>query len=632
MSAICGIYRFNQCVISQTELLRMTQAMTSLGPDGSGVWQSQGIGFGYCAFHLTDDSLNETLPYFDPLSKIAMTIDSRLDNRSELCTHFGIKNTPDVTDGFLILRAYQRWGKDCPNHLLGEFAVVLWDENQQELICFTDHTGQRPIYYYHDERLFAFASTINALHALRDVPRKPNLERIAMHENLSYTLQRPRMTWYQNIEALSARSLLSVKNQRVQSHIYWQPDIHQRIHFSSEDEYIEAFQDLFQTIVRDKMRSHYLINTLHSGGLDSSAITAMASHILHQENKSLTALSAVLPPGYQGNGSDEQSYIHLLQKPNLHIQHIVDSWRGPFDGLADPGFFMGGPNRSSRYYLYQGFASAASSQGARIILDGCFGEQGPSFHGNGYFAELFLKMKWMTLFQESRLHASRYHRSWTKLAFREIFMPFLSAKLQAGLSLRSDIHFSQALSLIQPEFRETHFPNLLFQKEHVHLNTQYPSHRRHQYQNMCYLDPMAAPVIHADGGLPVHLSYPYHDKRMLEFCLALPGNLKVRHGYKRYTIRSGMRGLMPDELRFRTSKEPFSPDFHDRYNRQLAQARAFVNETNPHPLIKEIIDITKLKSALQHPMQTNRCSTARDFMSMHTIPFTLYLMAFLSTF
>ncbi len=632
MSGICGLYRTNNDFVNQNEIQKMTDSIASLGPDGAGSWSSKCVGFGHRAFHLTEDSVNEVLPYFDPISKLAITTNCRLDNRSELCNRFGIKNEPGISDSFLILHAYKQWGKECPKYLLGEFAVAIWDENQQELICFTDHTGQRAIYYYHDEHLFAFSSQINALHTLKDIIRKPNLERIAADGNIGYLLEQPEITWYKNIFSLSARTLLSVTNKKVQRQIYWQPDIHQRIHFTSEEEYIEAFQALFTTIMHNKLRSHCPVVTLHSGGLDSSAITAMASKILHTENKRLTALSAVLPAEYQGSATDEQYYVQLLQKPNLQIQHITDTWRGPFDGLDDPDYFMDGPNKSSRYYLYRAFTTKASAQGARIILDGCFGEKGPSFHGNGYFAELLLTGRWHTLLKESYLHTNLYQRSWIKFACRELVIPLLPVGLQAKINLRSDIYFSQQLSFIKPDLRKTYTCNKLYQNERKNFNAQHPNHRLHQYQNINYLDSTSSHSVHDNDGRPIHFSYPYNDKRMLEFCLALPGNLKVRNGYKRYAIRSGMQGLMPDELRFRTTKEPFSPDFHDRYNRQLAKAREYVTNVTKTPLIEKIIDIERLKLELDYSMQTNRCATARDFTSMHSIPAAIYLMGFLSTF
>lgn len=631
MSGICGLYRFNNTLITQAELYQMTLAMSSLGPDGFRMWQINSVGFGHQAFHLTDDAINDRLPYFDPALKLAITADCRLDNRAVLCTHFQLKNEPSVTDSHLILRAYQRWGKDCPQYLLGEFAGVIWDEQSQELICFTDHTGQRTFYYYLDANLFAFATDLHALHTLPGVPRKPNLERIAAEGNIGYLLNYPEMTYYEDIFIASSRTLFSVKNKRIVRHVYWQADIHQRSYFASEDEYVEAFQDLFSTIIRDKLRSHFPSMTLHSGGLDSSAITAMAAHELLTEGKNLTALSAVLPPGYQGKMTDESHYINLLTNSNLTIHAITDTWRGPFDGLEDRHSWMAEPNRTSRHYLYKAFATTASAQGARIILDGCYGEKGPSFHGNGYFAELLLSMHWRTLLRESRLHMKLYNRSLMKFALRECLMPLLSASMQAKLSLRSDIAFSQQRSFIKPSFINTHCFSESFQKERMRLNTQHANHRHHQHQAMNYLHANQS-IAHDDHGQPIHFSYPYNDKRMLEFCLAMPGHLKVRNGYKRYAIRSGMRGLMPDELRFRTTKEPFSPDFHDRYNRQLTKAREFVASVPKTPLMHEVIDIPRLISELDVPMQTNRCSTPRDFTAMHTIPLAIYLMSFLATF
>lgn len=631
MSGICGIYRFDHRPITREEIYHMNHAMALLGPDGSDIWHTGSVGLAYQAFHLTHESVHEVLPHYDEASNIAITADCRLDNRTTLCQHFSLKDDPSLSDSFLILCAYQKWGKRCPEYLLGEFAVVLWDARSQEFVCFVDHTGSRTFYYYHDTNLFAFATDLHALHTLKDIHRKPNLKRIAVHGNVSYLLNQPDITSYESIFKAPARTLMSVKNKQIERHVYWKPDIHHRINFSSEDEYVEEFQDLFRTIVQSKLRSHFPVMTLHSGGLDSSSITAMTASILHNEGKNLTALSAMLPHGYQGQATDESHYINLLQKTNLTIQPVTDLWRGPFDHLDDERSCMDWINTGSRHYLYKAFATAATTHGSRIILDGCFGEKGPSFHGNGYFSELLVNLHWKTLLRESRLHTQLYDRSWVKFSIKEGLLPLLPASLQAKLSLRYDIKFSKQLSFIKPSFIDTHVRDKDFETKRLHLNTLYPNHRRHQYKAINNLNTNNF-VITDDDERPIHFSYPYNDKRMLEFCLAIPGDLKLRHGYKRYAIRAGMRGLMPDELRFRTTKEPFSPDYHNRFNQQVVKAREFVASVKKTPLMQEIIDIPRLESELKYTMQTNRCGTKRDFTSMHTIPKAIYLMAFLETF
>ncbi|MDF1795339.1 MAG: asparagine synthase-related protein [Coxiellaceae bacterium] len=633
MSAICGIFYLNQKAVTPESLQRMNNAMVRLGPDGSNQWLERSVGLAHQQCCLTRESLTETLPLYDYESGITITADARLSNRKVLCEHFNLPDAQDISDSVLILKAYQAWGRDCPQHLLGEFSVAIWDKRQQHILCFTDHGGNRPIYYYHDNHLFAFATEIKALHTLKAIPKEPNLQRISTTDSAAFTIQHPEVTFFKNIYALPARTLLTVTPEKLQSHIYWQPDISRRITFKSEEEYCEAFQALFSEIIQSKLRSHLPVMTLHSGGLDSSAITAMASHLLAKKNQSLTALSAMLPPQYGGNNYDESQYIHQLTAPNLHIQPICDEWRGPFDHIENPDYFSSGPQKTSRHYLYSAFATAAQHKGARIILDGCHGEKGPSFHGNGYFAELLIQLKWRLLWRESRLHAKRYDRSWLKVLASESFFPLLPAKTQSAIKMRSDIAFNQSLNLIKPQFIRQYRPITDKQYKFIQLslNTQHTNHRKHQVLAVNNRRTVFGDIM-SDDSTPVQLSCPYKDKRMLEFCLALPGNLKVHNGYKRYTIRSGMKGLMPDTLRFRTTKEPFSPDFNDRYNRQLSKANDFIHSIQRTPLMESIINFKRLESELTHSMQTNRCATARDFTSMHLIPRAIYLLAFLQNF
>ena len=113
--------------------------MHLLGPDGANIWYKGNVGLGHQAFHLTHESIHEVLPYYDPATRITITADCRLDNRTTLCQFFNFDDEPHLSDSFLILCAYQKWGKNCPQYLLGEFAVAIWNERLQELLCFVDH-------------------------------------------------------------------------------------------------------------------------------------------------------------------------------------------------------------------------------------------------------------------------------------------------------------------------------------------------------------------------------------------------------------------------------------------------------------------------------------------------------------
>ena len=126
--------------------------------------------------------------------------------------------------------------------------------------------------------------------------------------------------------------------------------------------------------------------------------------------------------------------------------------------------------------------------------------------------------------------------------------------------------------------------------------------------------------------------YPFTDKRIIEFCLASPGSIKVHNGYKRYMIRLGMRGILPSKIRWRISKEPFSPDYHNRYNKQKAIALRILSSIKKSELISDIINIKKLKKQVNYDMKSNRYNNQRDFIAMHIVPMTVYLFYFLRQF
>ena len=126
--------------------------------------------------------------------------------------------------------------------------------------------------------------------------------------------------------------------------------------------------------------------------------------------------------------------------------------------------------------------------------------------------------------------------------------------------------------------------------------------------------------------------FPFADRRIVEFCLASPGWMKIRNGYKRYMIRSGMKSILPDGIRWRTSKEPFSPDYHDRYNRQKRKAEELMSKIKKNDPIREIIDVEKGLNQLGVIMRNNRCSTPQEFSAMHVAPAIVYLSQFLRQF
>jgi asparagine synthase (glutamine-hydrolysing) len=145
MSGICGVW-----AIDGDPTARPIDAIIGLlerrGPEGSHVWSDGPVALDHTLLATTPEALVERLPLTDEASACTITADARLDNREELFATLGIDgDARAIGDGELILRAYVRWGDECPAKLLGDFAFAIWDPRNQTIFCARDHMGMRQL-------------------------------------------------------------------------------------------------------------------------------------------------------------------------------------------------------------------------------------------------------------------------------------------------------------------------------------------------------------------------------------------------------------------------------------------------------------------------------------------------------
>ena len=177
MSAVVGIFYLDERPVAASELNEMLESLAHRGPDGSGAWREGATGLGHRMLWTTPESLHERLPLADQTGKLAITADARIDNRQELIHLLGVADRPaePISDSQLILAAYEKWGEQCVERLLGDFAFAIWDGRRQSLFCARDPLGVKHFYYYYSPgRAFVFASELKALLRLPFVPRRLN--------------------------------------------------------------------------------------------------------------------------------------------------------------------------------------------------------------------------------------------------------------------------------------------------------------------------------------------------------------------------------------------------------------------------------------------------------------------------
>jgi asparagine synthase (glutamine-hydrolysing) len=598
MTTFCGIFSLNGSDCG-SDLKTM---LASYADDDSAnihaAWSSEGIALGQITVPNTLESFKETLPLPDADNKVIVIGDIRLDNRVELCKQLRISSTAAVNygDAFLIVLAYKAWGELLADHLKGDFAFVIWNGNQKKVICCTDHLGSRNIFYFFNGRKFIFASTPNPILQLNEVPKTINFNKLstivyAQAKHLFWS-----ESWFNEIFPMPSASVMTITHDGIRKRKYWEPDATKEVYFGSEAEFEEAFQEVLFRAVGNRMRSNFPVTALLSGGLDSSAVVSVAAKILESQNRQLEVFSAVLPDGSDPSLTDERFYIDQFKSfPNVKINYIMAPGKGFFSDLEKFQNKIYTPNLISRHYLYAAFADAARQSGSRVLLDGGGGEMSVSFYGAGGYAELFKKLKWQTLLHELKCQKALTGEPLLQNIYSNVVRPLVSLKtfkrvttgalylneknehcLQASMEEKLKAQWEprkQELNNLTPEISSSHRVNLANYIRRVQIK----GHGK------------------ADFGT-VEPRFPLLDKDVLEFCLAAPLKFKIRNGYKRYTVRAGLNGLLPPEIQWRTSKGPFSPDYRLRYQAQLPEVRSFLDGIALGDPVRQIVDVEKIKA------------------------------------
>ena len=161
--------------------------------------------------------------------KLWITADARIDARKELLAK--LPRSPQVqNDAELILLAYEAWGEDCLQHLIGDFAFAIWDSRSQQLFCARDRFGVKPFFYTHTGDSFLFS---NQLRALRFDPRVSNtLNETAIGDYLVFGLNQDlSTTTFRDIQRLPPAHSLTIKNGSLSIRRYWTPDTSKEIRF-----------------------------------------------------------------------------------------------------------------------------------------------------------------------------------------------------------------------------------------------------------------------------------------------------------------------------------------------------------------------------------------------------------------
>ncbi len=600
MSGIAGIYRLDDQPAGAHDLDHMLASIAHRGPDGEGKWRAGPVAFGHQMRHTTPESIHEHLPLTADREQLILTCDARIDNRDELIAALGIEKAV-VTDDEVIMAAYQKWGEGCAEKLLGDFVFAVWSAAQQTLFIARDHFGYKPIYYYHcPDRVFAFASEQKALFCLEDVPCRLNETRIG--DYLTDILDDESITFHRDILRLPPAHVMTINRNRIQIRRYWSLDPARELRMKNDQEYADAFRELFTEAVRCRMRAVGPMGILLSGGVDSSSVACTIQKLQKFSGDRQHSFSAVWNDFPE---AQERPYIKAVVDQGGIDPHYIEGDRiNPLDQFEPLFHHVDQPADNIFFSLGWFLKGVVRSNSVRVLMDGCAGDVTVSYAFT-YLADLARSGRWLTLWKEASALSQRYFQlpvsRWSILqnwAIRPFIPPSLRNtwrkvrgkkpappgcfKIDLRPSFANRIGLEDRLQTHRDRLRVTRSAKL----DHIY---------GFEYGMLSYALEFADKVNAAFG---CEGRSPYLDKRLVEFCVALPREQRIADGVNRVVVRRAMTGIMPELVRQRITKGDPNRNFA-RALQSFGQSQMQESILRRTSVLEPYLDLTALRQSYE---------------------------------
>ena len=379
--------------------------------------------------------------------------------------------------------------------------------------------------------------------------------------------------------------------------IYWDLNSNSKIKVQSDEQYVQKFREIFTEAVNCRLRSAYPIGFELSGGLDSSSVVCTASDIINNNDLDLdiNTFSYVFD---DFPDVDERYYINkVLNSSEINHYFVYGDNISPLEKIneileeQEQPFYT--PNMSIIWKLRK----RMDEKNICILLSGDGGDELVS-QGASYLNELAVDIHWKKLFKEIYQMSKNRNTSLYKNFLIYFIFPLVPERIKKLVTFKrkKDIFTEDGTIILNKEFIDS-----LGGKEYL-KNLKWQSYENVDTKKLNYLaiisnqyvlemnDKLAAPF-------NIEPRYPYFDKRLIEFCYALPNEMKFKYGWNRFIQRMAMDKILPSEIQWRTEKTNFNPVYERNLLLEKEQLESIIFHDK---YLEKFLDMDKIKEIYEN--------------------------------
>src|SRR5450759_2015724 len=318
MCGIVGIYTNGDTLQSPENLLqRMLSRIQYRGPDESGIYINNHVALGNVRLSIIDIQSGQQ-PLSSPDGKYWIVFNGEIFNYIELkadLKRLGYFFRTE-SDTEVLLNSYLEYGSDCLNRLNGQFVFAIWNNEQKELFIARDRVGIRPLFYTRTQNSFVFGSEIKTLFEHPDV--KPEIDPVSMSQIFTFWTTITPRTVFKRIFELPPGHFIKIAREQTVIQSFWSlnfPVDKEACFKGSIDDAAAELEKLLTDAVRIRLRADVPVAAYLSGGLDSSATTALIKKVAPETLQTFSI-------GFEDGEFDETPYQQEVSK-YLETRHTA---------------------------------------------------------------------------------------------------------------------------------------------------------------------------------------------------------------------------------------------------------------------------------------------------------------------
>jgi asparagine synthase (glutamine-hydrolysing) len=537
--------------VRREDLERMSAALLHRGPDGDGHWVGAGAGLAVRRLAIIDPETGDQ-PLANEDGTVVLVCNGEVYNHVELRRELLARGHRfrSGSDAEVIVHLYEELGPSAVERLRGMFAFALWDVSRRRLLLARDRLGIKSLVYVVSSDGLVFASETKALMAAEKVD--PSIDPRAVGQLLTLGFVQGPRTFFEGVRRLSPGHWLTWEAGRTRMRQYWDVPLTPLADRPgrSAAEWSAGLAEKLDETVRLHLRSDVPVTSWLSGGIDSSAITALACRRLDGPLKAISLT-------FEDADANEVGQVGTLADfPGFDID-VTRVECGPPDLAWYPAAVWHAEEPTGKgLEIPRLLLSRATAEHGKVVLTGEGADEVLAGYG-WYRIEKALRPLALVPAGLRRALAPFLSRArpWTAgalVAPEETGLPRFAAMMRPGEAKAAErlltpafghqaLDGGTALDPVElPETLGRCHP--LEQLQYLELKTRLPD-----YVNLL-VDRQAM-------AWSVEARLPFLDHELVEYCMQIPPSLKLRRRREKYVLRRAMQGIVPDEI-LRRRKRP----------------------------------------------------------------------------